>query len=207
MVDESWQRHWDGVYSGGPTEERGWYEPAPSTLDLVLRHSDPTDGVIDIGAGDSGLPTMLRSEGYGDITMLDVSDVALERSRRRLGEQGATLTWLRADVTDWEPNRTWEVWHDRAVFHFLIDEADRKAYVNVARSALVPGGRLIVATFSPEGPDRCAGLPVRRYSGEDLVAAFTPGFEPVEVVDIEPASTIGDRRPYVAVVLRRQPSA
>ncbi len=207
MVEDSRRRHWDTVYSGGPTEERGWYEPAPSTLDLVFRHSDPTDGVIDIGAGDSALPPMLLAEGYKDITMLDVSDVALERSRRRLGGQGPSLIWLRADVTDWEPNRTWDVWHDRAVFHFLIDEADRKAYVNVARSALVPGGRLIVATFSPEGPDRCARLPVRRYSVEELIAEFSPGFEPLEVVDIEPASTIGDRRPYVAAVVRRQPSA
>jgi ubiquinone/menaquinone biosynthesis C-methylase UbiE len=207
MADESRQRHWDTVYSGGPTEERGWYEPTPSTLDLVFRHSDPTDGVIDIGAGDSALPSMLLGKGYQDITMLDVSDVALERSRRRLGGHGSTVSWVRADVTEWVPDRTWDVWHDRAVFHFLIDEADRKAYLNVARTAVVPGGRLIVATFSPDGPDRCAGLPVRRHSGEDLVAAFSPDFEPVEVVDIEPASTIGDRRPYVAAVLRRQPSA
>lgn len=203
MVEDFRRRHWDTVYSGGPTEERGWYEPTPSTLDLLIRHSNPTEAVIDIGAGDSALPSMLLDKGYADIAMLDVSDVALERSGRRLGERGTAVALIRADVTDWGPDRTWDVWHDRAVFHFLTEQADREAYVAAARSALVIGGRLIVATFSLDGPDRCAGLPVRRYSGEEVVATFAPWFEPVEVMDVEPASAVGDQRPYIAAVFRR----
>lgn len=203
MVEEFRRRHWDTVYSGGPTEETGWYEPTPSTLDLLTRHSNPTESVIDIGAGDSALPSMLLDEGYADIAILDVSDVALERSGRRLGERATAVALIRADVTDWGPDRTWDVWHDRAVFHFLTEQADREAYVAAARSALVIGGRLIVATFSLDGPDRCAGLPVRRYSGEELVATFAPWFEPVEVMDVEPASAVGDQRPYIAAVFRR----
>lgn len=192
------------VYADGSIEDRGWYEPMPSTLDLVLDHSDPGSAVIDVGAGNSSLLPILLDNGYVDITMLDISGVALDQARRRLGDRCGQVTWVRADVTDWKPDRTWDVWHDRAVLHFLVDDVDREAYVAAARSAVVAGGLLIVATFSPDGPNRCAGLPVRRYGRDELVATFTPAFEPIEVVNIVPSSAAGDQRPYVAAALRRK---
>lgn len=204
MPGESRQRHWNTVYADAPIEERGWYEPTPSTLDLVLDHSVPGGAVIDVGAGDSPLLPILLDHGYADITMLDISDVALDQARRRLSHRCAQVTWVRADVTDWTPNRTWDVWHDRAVLHFLVDDLDREAYVAAARTAVAAGGLLIVATFSPDGPDRCAGLPVRRYGSDELVAAFAPAFEPIEVVNIEPSFATGDQRPYIAAALRRE---
>jgi len=199
----STQSHWDSIYGGRMSEELGWYEPVPATLDLVRRHSRPGDSVIDVGAGDSGLADELFRLGYTDITLLDISEVALERSRTRWKGHGHQPSWIQADVTTWAPRRRWDLWHDRAAFHFLTDDEDRAAYRATARAALVDRGRLIVAAFGPDGPTSCAGLPVERYDPDGLVAAFGPEFSPVEVVDLPPPDrSVGDQRPYLAAVLR-----
>lgn len=195
--------HWDAAYGRRATEDLGWYEPVPSTLDLVRRYSGTTDRVIDVGGGDSGLARELVALGYGHITILDVSNEALKRSRTRLAFAAQRADWVEADVTDWIPTSTWDVWHDRAVFHFLTTGTSREAYKRAARKALVPGGRLIVATFSPDGPKQCAGLPVERYDTETLVETFEPEFQAIEVAPLPPRDTsVGDQRPYVAAVLR-----
>ncbi len=203
------QAHWDEIYRGRATEDLGWYEPSPSTLDLVLRYSTSTDAVIDIGGGDSRLAGELHGAGYGDLTVLDLSEAALERSRSRwVGDPESpddrSIAWIHADVTDWAPPRRWNLWHDRAVFHFLTAEADRAAYKSAAVEALDGPGRLIVATFSLAGPEQCAGLPVRRYNAETLNAEFAPEFTVIEHSELSPrADGTGDRRPYVAAVFER----
>jgi SAM-dependent methyltransferase len=196
--------HWDSVYAGSPTDELGWYEPEASTLGLVIAHSTPDDSVIDVGGGDSRLVAALLDRGYGDLTVLDLSGVALERAGRRLGARALSVDWIHADVTGFAPERTWDVWHDRAVFHFLVTEAQRDAYREAAVRAIAPSGRLVVATFSVEGPEQCAGLPVSRYDVDTLPAAFAPEFEPVTVGPITSGrSPEGDQRPYVGAVLTR----
>lgn len=196
--------YWDGIYSGRPSDQLGWYESVPSTLGLVRGHSVPSDAVIDIGGGDGHLTAELLAAGHDDLTVLDLSEVALGRARSRLGPSASQVAWVTADVTAWVPPRTWDLWHDRAVFHFLVDEADREAYRRAARSALGDGGRLVVATFAPDGPDRCAGLPVRRYSCEELVVEFGSGFRVAHVGPLASSAVtgagIGDQRPYVAAV-------
>ncbi len=122
------EEHWDSIYRTKNTEDLGWYEPLPSTLDLVQRFSAPSDPVIDIGGGDSRMVDELTRAGYSDLTVLDLSDSALTRARSRLGSAGRSVTWIRTDVTRWEPTRTWALWHDRAVFHFLTAEEDRRSY-------------------------------------------------------------------------------
>jgi SAM-dependent methyltransferase len=161
------------------------------------------DPVIDAGGGASLLAVELADLGYQDLTVLDVSAAALDRSRERLGSRSEAVCWIRSDVTEFVPNRQWQLWHDRAVFHFLVEEEARRSYRTVAASAVAPGGVLVVATFAPEGPEWCAGLPVRRYDCESLAAEFVPEFELVECRTLAPASAGGDQRPYVAVVLRR----
>ena len=196
--------HWDRVYEGGPTEQLGWYESEPSTLELVTAHSTPDDSVIDVGGGDSRLVDALLARGHDDLTVLDLSNAALERARDRLGSRARAVEWVRADVTEFAPDRTWDLWHDRAVFHFLVTEAWRDAYRAAALRAIAPGGRLVLATFASDGPEQCAGLPVCRYDVDSLPAAFAPGFETVAVGPIAPIrSTDGDQRPYVGAVLRR----
>ena len=209
------QEHWDTIYQTRATEDLGWYQPTPSTLDLVLRHSTPTDPIIDIGGGDSRMVDELAAAGYDDVTVLDLSSAALERSQARLGTAaknvswlGAaadSVTWLRADITDWEPTSTWTLWHDRAVFHFLVDPDDRRRYVETARRAIGSGGHLVIATFAPDGPEQCAGLPVERYDAQSLADVFGSDFRLVEHVEISGQSVeVGDRRPYVVVVMQRQ---
>ncbi len=200
--------HWDAVYGRKATEDLGWYEPVPSTLDLVRRHSGTTDRVIDVGGGDSGLARELVASDYRHITILDVSEEALERSRSRLAYAAERTDWVEADVTNWEPTSTWDLWHDRAVFHFLTTSTSRRAYKLVARKALVPGGRLIVATFGPAGPEQCAGLPVQRYDPDALVEAFEPDFQAIEVAPLQPRdASVGDQRPYIAAVFQARPGA
>ncbi|MEZ5229055.1 MAG: methyltransferase domain-containing protein [Acidimicrobiales bacterium] len=178
---------------------------ASPTLALVQRFSSPSDPVIDIGGGDSRMVDELTEAGYSDLTVLDVSDSALTRARSRLGSAGRSVSWVRADVTRWEPARTWALWHDRAVFHFLAEEEDRRAYVDIARWAVAPGGHLVVATFALDGPDQCAGLPVERYDAEGLASAFGASFRFVEhTTEHRQDAGVGDSRPYVAVVMQRQ---
>lgn len=198
------QEYWDNIYRTRSTESLGWYEPLPSTLALVQRFSSPSDPVIDIGGGDSRMVDELIRAGYSDLTVLDVSESALARARSRLGSTGRSVNWIRSDVTRWEPTRTWALWHDRAVFHFLTAEEDRSAYVDMAGRALAPGAHLVVSAFTLDGPEQCAGLPVERYDADGLVAAFGPGFTVVEhTTGHGEDAGVGDCRPYVGVAMRR----
>ena len=196
--------HWEAVYSGRASEDLGWYELRPSTLDLVLQVSERTDAVIDVGAGDSRLVDELLHAGYEDITALDLSETALDRARVRLGSAAGKVSWIRADATGWTPQRRWDLWHDRAVFHFLVSDEDQQAYKAAAVQSLPVGGRLLVATFALDGPEQCAGLPVQRYDADQLSAVFAPEFRLVEhrCLHASPPG-VGDTRPYVAVVLER----
>jgi SAM-dependent methyltransferase len=197
-------QHWESIYADADPERLGWYEPEPATLPLVIAHSTPADSVIDVGGGASRLAEHLLDCGYRDLTVLDTSVGALGHARDRLGERGEIPVWLHADVLDFVPTRRWQVWHDRAVFHFLVADDDRAAYRRTAVASIEPGGMLIVATFAPDGPEMCAGLPVRRYDEASLAAEFMPGFDLVEDRRLGPVGDVGDQRPYVAVCLRRR---
>lgn len=198
------EEHWDVVYGAG-SEHLGWYEPEPSTLGLVTTNSSPKDAVIDVGGGDSRLVDNLLDLGYGDVTAFDLSAVALERARSRLGSRAGGVRWIQGDVTEFEPDRTWDLWHDRAVFHFLVEEKQRDAYRAALRKAIAPGGLLVVAAFAPGAPERCAGLSVVHYDEDSLAAAFASDFEVVAVSRLDPArSDQGDQRPYVAGVFARR---
>lgn len=200
----STEEHWDKIYARRPTADLGWYEPEPSTLGLVTAHASLGDSVIDVGGGDSRLVDRLLDLGFGDLTVLDLSAVAIERARGRIGSRGSAVAWIHADVTEFVPSRTWDLWHDRAVFHFLVTKAQRDAYRAAAVRAVAPEGLLVVATFSSDAPEKCAGLPVSRYDLDSLPAAFAPEFDVVTVSAIAPGrSAEGDRRPYVGAVLRR----
>lgn len=198
------REHWDAIYSAKATEALGWYEPLPSTLELVSRYSNPSDSIVDIGGGDSRMVDELLGAGYDDVTVLDLSEAALSRARSRLGAAADSVTWIQGDVTSWTPERAWKVWHDRAVFHFLTDEEDRLVYRTTAWRSLTPGGYLVIAAFALDGPEQCAGLPVERYDEERLAAAFGPEFSLVEHKHLQGSdSKVGDSRPYVCAVLQR----
>ena len=197
------QAHWDSVYATEHLDKLGWFEPVPSTLGLVTAYSTPEDSLIDVGGGTSPLTLELARLGYRDLTVLDISERALGASRTALREHVEVVCWIRADVTHYRPDRRWQLWHDRAVYHFLIGQDEREAYRSVAASAVEPGGFLIVATFAPEGPDKCAGLEVRRYDVAALAGEFAPDFDLIEGRRLIPIAETGDQRPCVGAALRR----
>jgi len=141
--------HWDRVYGARSEDELTWFEATPAlSLELVRARLHPGEPFIDIGAGASRLVDVLLEEGFGPLTVLDLSDAALAVSRQRLGARGDDLAWIEADITTWEPDRTYAVWHDRAVFHFLTAAEDRAGYARALAQALRPGGISITATFA-----------------------------------------------------------
>jgi SAM-dependent methyltransferase len=179
MSDVSRKTHWERVYTTKGEREVSWFQenPAPS-LELIGLAGLSTDAsIIDIGGGASRLVDALTKRKIGKITVLDLSAVALDAARERLGEKGADVKWVVADVTTWEPSQTYDLWHDRAAFHFLTDASDRSAYVGNLKKAVRPGGHVIIGTFASDGPERCSGLPVMRYDAGDLGAILGTGFD------------------------------
>ncbi len=155
-----------------------WFQSEPMlSLRLIQGVTRPDQGVIDIGGGASRLASHLLRAGYGDVTVLDIATASIDAARHHLGADAALITWVVADATVAEFDRTFDVWHDRAVFHFLIEPDDRDRYLATLRRALRVGGHVVLSTFGPEGPERCSGLPVHRYSIESLHEALGDGFE------------------------------
>ncbi len=173
MPKSSRQLHWDKVYETKGEDQVSWFEPEPTlSLDLIARTgAAKTDAIIDVGAGTSRLPEILVRDGYTDITVLDVSEQAIGKMLARQ-PAGSPVRGIVADIATWQPERSYSVWHDRAVLHFLLDDAERDGYRRALLAALKPGGQAIIATFAPTGPERCSGLPVRRYGAADLQALF-----------------------------------
>lgn len=155
-----------------------WFEVRP-TVSLSLVDSSGIDldsGIIDVGAGASLMTVHLLERGFLDLTVLDISPTGLEAARARLGAPAGEVQWIEADVRFFKPSRKWDLWHDRAVFHFLTEAGDRAAYRQTLTKAVEPGGQVILATFGPEGPTQCSGLDVRRYSEDMLSDELGPGF-------------------------------
>ena len=176
------QAHWQNVYQAKGEREVSWFQESPAiSLDLIRATGVSADAsIIDIGGGASRLVDTLAAEGFRSVTVLDLSEKALSTSRSRLGERADRITWIIADVTTWQPTQTYDLWHDRAAFHFLTEPDDRAHYAESLRKALRPGGHVIIGTFAPDGPERCSGLPVVRYDASALAQIFGRAFKLIE---------------------------
>lgn len=173
------KQHWEQVYTAKPSDSVSWFqEHADLSLRLIHNTGLGKDAaIIDVGGGASRLVDDLVAEGYTDVTVLDLSATALAVARQRLGKHADVVHWMEDDITRTEfPIHRFDIWHDRAVFHFLTDPADRQAYVAQVMRSVRPGGHVIVATFAEDGPEKCSGLPVMRYQPDALHAEFGGAF-------------------------------
>jgi SAM-dependent methyltransferase len=182
MEGRNRKTHWERVWSKKDESSTSWFQAAPDvSLDLVGRAGvGAADPVIDVGGGASRLVDQLLDREFADITVLDISAAGLRQAQRRLGDRAGAVHWIEADVTTFRPERAYRLWHDRAVFHFLLDPAERARYLAVLDAALAPDGQAVVATFGPGGPRKCSGLDTMRYSAAELAAEFGPGWRLVE---------------------------
>jgi len=176
MMDR--KQHWERVYATRTADQVSWHQavPAPS-LEMIRNAADGSrPSLIDVGGGASLLVDCLLEQGFADLTVLDIAGKAIEASRQRLGPDAQRVRWIEADVTHYAPDRSWEIWHDRAAFHFLTDAEDRRRYVRVLQQALAIGGQAIIAAFALDGPRTCSGLEVVRYDARSMGRELGPQF-------------------------------
>jgi len=177
--------HWENIYEKKGATRVSWYQEHAQFSLQYIRNTGirKTDHIIDVGGGASTLVDDLINDGFQQITVLDISEAALQIARERLGPSGNHVNWIEADITRASlPYQAYDVWHDRAVFHFLTQAADRQGYIATARYAVRPGGHVIVATFADDGPDHCSGLEVMRYAPAELHREFGEGFDLVDSI-------------------------
>lgn len=201
--------HWEQVYTTKSENSVSWFqEHARQSVELIARaHVAKEASIIDVGGGASTLVDDLLANGYQQVTVLDLSQAALAASRARLRERASGVSWLAGDITKVElPRHAYDVWHDRAVFHFLTTREEREAYVNAVLRAVKPGGHVIVATFAEDGPEKCSGLPVMRYSADGLHAEFGAPFTLLQQEREEHHTPFGTVQKFIYCLCRKEPN-
>lgn len=173
------QQHWQSIYTTRPTTEVGWYEPDPVLSRRLVEQAVErgAESVVDVGGGASSLVDHLLELGLKRVAVVDISEAGLQVSQNRLGERASAVEWIIGDVTAIEDMGRFDVWHDRAVFHFLVDSNARRRYVALSERTIETGGTAIMATFAHDGPERCSGLPVHRYGLDTLAEECGPGWQ------------------------------
>ncbi len=201
------QHHWQQVYESRPSDQLSWFQTAPTlSLSLIRSSGIPLSGrIIDVGGGSSNLIDHLFTTGYRSLTVLDISENALAQSKQRLGPAASQINWIVADILAWNPEQHFDLWHDRAVFHFLTQPEDRQLYVTALKAALPPEGTAIIATFALDGPERCSGLPVRRYSPQTLAAELGNEFTLIETATEDHPTPSGAIQHFVYCRFQRRP--
>lgn len=181
------KKHWETIYSTKQLKEVSWHQPKPEiSLNIIKELNIPkTASIIDIGGGDSLLVDNLLNQGYKNITVLDISKKAIERAKLRLGKLEKIVKWIEADVSNFDPKDTYDLWHDRATFHFLTKEQEITNYVISAKKGIIDSGYLIVGTFSEKGPDKCSGLEITQYSEKKLTQKFKASFKKITCQFVE----------------------
>lgn len=184
MLTESRKEHWEKIYSTKQPNEVSWTQETPKTsLDFIHSFNLPKDAsIIDVGGGDSRLVDKLLAEGYKDITVLDISGQALKRAQHRLGPDAANVKWVVADITAFHSDKVYDLWHDRATFHFMTTAGQVAHYMDRVKKYLKPNGFMTIGTFSEAGPKKCSGLDVKQYSEESLLAQWSGVFQKIKCI-------------------------
>lgn len=198
--------HWENIYATKKPEDVSWYQASlEKSLALIASTGIGSDGqIIDVGGGASTLVDDLLAQGYRNVTVLDLSATALAAAKARLGSRAQAVTWIEADITGAVlPHHHYDIWHDRAVFHFLTRAEDRRRYVETLLHALKPGGHVIIASFGPDGPQQCSGLDIMRYGPEQMHAEFGSGFKLVHSVTEKHVTPFGKEQDFIYCYCRK----
>ena len=181
------KKHWENLYQTKEPNDVSWYQPTPETsLDFFKQFEVPiTAKIIDIGGGDSFLVDNLLDRGYHDISVLDISEAAIERARIRLGEKAKNVKWIIADAATFNPTEKYDFWHDRAAFHFLTDEQEISNYLKTAQENINPTGVLVIGTFSEKGPKKCSGIEIKQYSENTMTDRLKMFFEKIKCITVD----------------------
>lgn len=198
------KNHWENVYQKKGPGEVSWTQEKPQTsLDLI--HSfglDKSARIIDIGGGDSKLVDFLLDEGYENITVLDISSAALSKAKARLGERAARVTWVESDITQFNTPAEYDIWHDRATFHFLITPEQIDKYIDIAAAKVK--GFMSIGTFSHNGPEKCSGLIIKRYAEDELIASLNKAFNKLECITEDHTTPFGTSQNFLFCSFRRK---
>jgi 2-polyprenyl-3-methyl-5-hydroxy-6-metoxy-1,4-benzoquinol methylase len=197
--------HWENVYQTKSSTDVSWYEPDPKqSLDLILEATGEKRGrVIDVGGGQSFLVDRLLDSGFAQVAVLDISNAAIQATRARLGERASQVEWMVADITQAESLGEFDIWHDRAVFHFITDAGDRKHYLDLLKRTLPIGGHFVVGTFAIGGPEKCSGLPIQQFDENTMEITLGPSFETLKSGRYEHTTPSGKRQLFFFGTYRR----
>ncbi len=181
------KEHWERVYSTKQLTEVSWYQPTPGiSLEFIKELTiDKNAAIIDVGGGDSLFVDHLIRQGYVDVTVLDISESAITRAKKRLGPLANKVQWIVSDITEFVPKRQYDLWHDRATFHFLTTGTQINKYLTIANSATAPSGKMVIGTFSEAGPEKCSGLPVKKYSEATLTSLINKWFRKIKCIQAD----------------------
>jgi 2-polyprenyl-3-methyl-5-hydroxy-6-metoxy-1,4-benzoquinol methylase len=181
------KKHWENIYQTKEFKEVSWYQQTPITsLDFLKQFNIPTTAkIIDVGGGDSFLVDHLLDIGYQNITVLDVSEAALDRAKQRLGDHAAAVKWIVADAATFKPTEKYDFWHDRATFHFLTQEQEIENYIDTIQQNINPTGILVIGTFSEQGPRKCSGIEIKQYSESTMTNRFRIFFEKIKCITVD----------------------
>ncbi len=205
MGDFDRKKHWENIYQSKQLHEMGWYQPTPETsLDFFKRYKVPfTAKIIDIGGGDSLLVDHLLTAGYIDITVLDISESAINKAKYRLGDKADKVKWIVADITHFQPNEKYDFWHDRAAFHFLTDEQEIANYIETAFLNINPSGIMVIGTFSNQGPTKCSGIEIKQYTERSMTKCLETYFEKIKCLTIDHQTPSGTIQNFIFCSFRK----
>ena len=181
------KKHWEKIYQTKELKDVSWFQPRPTTsLDFVKQFNIPTTAkILDVGGGDSLLVDHLLDLGYRDVTVLDISDVAISKAQQRLGDRAKKVKWIVADAATFKPTEKYDFWHDRAAFHFLTQENEIENYIDIVQQSIKPSGILVVGTFSEQGPKKCSGIEIKQYSETSMTERLQKFFEKIKCIAVE----------------------
>jgi len=206
MIEFNRKKHWENIYQTKNLDEVSWYQPNPETsLSFFEKYKiDKNANIIDVGGGDSFLVENLLKLGYQNITVLDISENAIGKAKMRLGKKADIVKWIVSDIIDFKPTEKYDVWHDRAAFHFFTDKTDIEYYKSISSKRISKNGLLIMGTFSDKGPKKCSGIEIQQYSEEKLSEQFEDIFEKVECFTIDHQTPFNTLQNFIFCVFKKK---